>query len=99
MDHRDILHEALLTPSLDVMGFERRGAGFCSLRCLPPCRSRCRTRRRWRADQSSETHHASDAVKWSGWINGFAAQRRDGDALRQPGQAGPYLVLMKWYPP
>jgi hypothetical protein len=40
-----------------------------------------------------------DAIKWSGWINGFPPHSGEmaplyGD-LNQP---GPYLVLMKWYP-
>jgi hypothetical protein len=40
-----------------------------------------------------------NAIKWSGWINGFPPHSGEmaplyGD-LNQP---GPYLVLMKWYP-
>jgi len=41
----------------------------------------------------------SDAIKWSGWINGFPPH--SGEIATLYGgldKAGPYLVLMKWYP-
>ena len=40
-----------------------------------------------------------DAIKWSGWINGFPP--RSGEMATLYGgldRPGPYLVLMKWYP-
>ena len=40
-----------------------------------------------------------DAIKWSGWINGFPPH--SGEMATLYGgldRSGPYLVLMKWYP-
>jgi hypothetical protein len=40
-----------------------------------------------------------DAIKWSGWINGFPPH--SGEMATLYGgldRPGPYLVLMKWYP-
>jgi hypothetical protein len=40
-----------------------------------------------------------DAIRWSGWINGFPPQ--SGEMATLYGgldKPGPYLVLMKWYP-
>jgi hypothetical protein len=40
-----------------------------------------------------------DAIKWSGWINGFPPH--SGEMATLYGgldKPGPYLVLMKWYP-
>jgi hypothetical protein len=40
-----------------------------------------------------------DAIRWSGWINGFPPH--SGDMATLYGgldKPGPYLVLMKWYP-
>ena len=40
-----------------------------------------------------------DAIKWSGWINGFPPH--SGEMATLYGgldKSGPYLVLMKWYP-
>jgi hypothetical protein len=49
---------------------------------------------------SSETHITlPDAIKWSGWINGFPPH--SGEMATLYGgldKPGPYLVLMKWYP-
>jgi hypothetical protein len=40
-----------------------------------------------------------DAIKWSGWINGFPPHSGQMAALYGGlDKAGPYLVLMKWYP-
>jgi hypothetical protein len=49
---------------------------------------------------SSETQVTRpDAIKWSGWINGFPPH--SGEMATLYGgldKPGPYLVLMKWYP-
>ena len=49
---------------------------------------------------SSETQVTlPDAIKWSGWINGFPPH--SGEMATLYGgldKPGPYLVLMKWYP-
>jgi hypothetical protein len=40
-----------------------------------------------------------DAIRWSGWINGFPPH--SGEMATLYGgldKSGPYLVLMKWYP-
>jgi hypothetical protein len=49
---------------------------------------------------SSETQVLlPDAIKWSGWINGFPPQSGEMAALYGGlDKPGPYLVLMKWYP-
>jgi hypothetical protein len=40
-----------------------------------------------------------DAIKWSGWINGFPPRSAEMATLYGGlDQPGPYLVLMKWYP-
>ena len=40
-----------------------------------------------------------DAIKWSGWINGFPPHSGEMATLHGGlDKAGPYLVLMKWYP-
>jgi hypothetical protein len=49
------------------------------------------------ASETQVTTH--DAIKWSGWINGFPP--RSGEMATLYGgldRPGPYLVLMKWYP-
>ena len=49
---------------------------------------------------SSETQvMLPDAIKWSGWINGFPPHSGEIAALYSGlDKPGPYLVLMKWYP-
>jgi len=49
---------------------------------------------------SSETQvMLPDAIKWSGWINGFPPHSGEIAALYGGlDKPGPYLVLMKWYP-
>jgi hypothetical protein len=102
MDHRDILHEAL---SLDAFG---RHDGICATRrellfapllaALPLALSG--TAALAGQINSSETQVTlPDAVKWSGWINGFPPH--SGEMATLYGgldKPGPYLVLMKWYP-
>ena len=40
-----------------------------------------------------------DAIKWSGWINGFPPRSAEMATLYGGlDRPGPYLVLMKWYP-
>jgi len=40
-----------------------------------------------------------DAIKWSGWINGFPPHSGEMASLYGSlDKPGPYLVLMKWYP-
>jgi hypothetical protein len=40
-----------------------------------------------------------DAIKWSGWINGFPPHSGEmGTLYGGLDKPGPYLVLMKWYP-
>jgi hypothetical protein len=49
---------------------------------------------------SSETQVTlPDAIKWGGWISGFPPHSGEMATLHGGlDQAGPYLVLMKWYP-
>jgi hypothetical protein len=48
----------------------------------------------------SQTHVTlPDAIRWSGWINGFPPHSGEMATLHGGlDQPGPYLVLMKWYP-
>src|ERR1700722_1730660 len=52
-----------------------------------------------RIDPSQTQVTLPDAIKWSGWINGFPPHSGEMatlyGGLEKP---GPYLVLMKWYP-
>jgi hypothetical protein len=51
-----------------------------------------------RIDPSETQVTLPDAIKWSGWINGFPPHSGEMATLYGGLEPGPYLMLMKWYP-
>ena len=80
--------------------FARRVERSCSLRSSPHCRALSDTAALAGRLNPSETQVTlSDAIKWSGWINGFPPHSGEMAALYGGlDKPGPYVVLMKWYP-
>jgi len=77
----------------------RRGLLLAPLLATLPLALSATTASASRIDPSQTQVTLPDAIKWSGWINGFPPLSGEmaplyGD-LNTP---GPYLVLMKWYP-
>jgi hypothetical protein len=75
--------ELLLAPLLAALPFALSGTAALADRINP----------------SETTVTLFDAIKWSGWINGFPPHSGEMATLHGGlDQPGPYLVLMKWYP-
>jgi hypothetical protein len=102
MDHRDVLHE---TGSLDALVRHdevcttRRGLLLAPLLAALPFALADTAALAGQINASETQVTLPDAVKWSGWINGFPPH--SGEMATLYGgldKSGPYLVLMKWYP-
>ena len=88
MGHREIL-EGTFSSDIFLADHEicptRRGLLLASLLAALPLALSDTAALAGRINPSETQVTLPDAIKWSGWINGFPPHR-------------PYLVLMKWYP-
>ena len=77
----------------------RRGLLLAPLLAALPLALSAPAARAGRINSSETQVTRADAIRWSGWINGFPPHSGEMatlyGGLHQP---GPYLVLMKWYP-
>ena len=102
MDHRDFRNSASSWQTF-LAGHEicstRRGLLLGSLLAALPLALSDTAALAGKIDPSQTHVTLPDAIRWSGWINGFPP--RSGEMATLHGgldQPGPYLVLMKWYP-
>ena len=102
MDHRDFLNGVF---SSDVFLAEheicstRRGLLLAPLLAALPLALSDTAALAGRINPSETQVTLPNAIKWSGWINGFPPH--SGEMATLYGgldKPGPYLVLMKWYP-
>ena len=102
MDHREVLHE---TGSLDAfvrhdgICATRRGLFLAPLLAALPLALPDTAALAGQINSSETQVTLADAIKWSGWINGFPPH--SGEMATLYGgldKPGPYLVLMKWHP-
>jgi len=102
MDHRVILDEILSSNAFiaEHKSFPtRRGLLLAPLLAALPLALSQTEVLAGKIDSSETQVTPPDAIKWSGWINGFPSH--SGEMATLYGgldQPGPYLVLMKWYP-
>jgi hypothetical protein len=102
MDHRDVVDGISSLNALaahDRICSTRRGLLFAPLLAALPL-ALSDTAALAGPINSDETQVTlPDAVKWSGWINGFPPHSGEMATLHGGlDKPGPYLVLMKWYP-
>ena len=102
MDHRDILNGIF---SSDVFLSEcgvcstRRGLLLAPLLAALPLALSDTAALAGRINPSETQVTLPNAIKWSGWINGFPPHSGEmGTLYGGLDKPGPYLVLMKWYP-
>jgi hypothetical protein len=102
MDHHDFLNGIFSSDKLLAereIGSTRRGILLAPLlAALPLALSESAALAR-KINRSETEITLPDAIKWSGWINGFPPH--SGEMATLYGgldKPGPYLVLMKWYP-
>jgi hypothetical protein len=100
MDYRDVTDEILCS---DVFlahdGRRSTRRELLPLLCALPLALSGTAALAGRTNQSETQITLPDAIKWSGWINGFPPH--SGEMATLYGgldKPGPYLVLMKWYP-
>ena len=102
MDHRETW-EGLFSSDVFLAGHEscstRRGLLLAPLLAALPLALSDTAALAGRINPSETQVTLPDAIKWSGWINGFPPH--SGEMATLYGgldKPGPYLVLMKWYP-
>ena len=102
MDHREIL-EGLFSSDAFLADHKisptRRGLLLASFLAALPLALSDTAALAGRINPSETEVTLPDAIKWSGWINGFPPH--SGEMATLYGgldKPGPYLVLMKWYP-
>jgi hypothetical protein len=102
MDHRDFLNGKF---SSDMFLAEheicstRRALLLAPLLAALPLALSDTVARAGRLNPSETQVTLPDAIKWSGWINGFPPHSGEMAALHGGlDKPGPYVVLMKWYP-
>jgi hypothetical protein len=99
MDHRHILHSILSSELSTGLCSTRRGLMLAPLLAALPLALSDTAASAGRIDLSQTQVTLSDAIKWSGWINGFPPHSGEMATLHGGlDKPGPYLVLMKWYP-
>src|SRR5258708_6098721 len=102
MDHRDVLHETGSGDTFvrdDEICATRRGLLLAPLLAALPLALLDSAALAGQINSSETQVTLADAIKWSGWINGFPPH--SGEMATLYGgldKPGPYLVLMKWYP-
>jgi hypothetical protein len=102
MDHRDFRNSASSRQTF-FAGQEicstRRGLLLGSLLAALPLALSDTAALAGKIDPSQTHVTLPDAIRWSGWINGFPPHSGEMATLHGGlDQPGPYLVLMKWYP-
>jgi hypothetical protein len=102
MDHRDIL-DRIFPPNAFTADQEicstRRALLLAPLLATLPLALAQTEALAGRINPSETQVTLPDAIKWSGWINGFPPHSGEMATLYGGlNQPGPYLVLMKWYP-
>jgi hypothetical protein len=102
MDHRDFRNSASSWQTF-LAGHEicstRRGLLLGSLLAALPLALSDTAALAGKIDPSQTHVTLPDAIRWSGWINGFPPHSGEMATLHGGlDQPGPYLVLMKWYP-
>jgi hypothetical protein len=102
MDHRDIVNGIISSDMLPVereICSTRRGLLLAPLLAALPF-ALCGTAALAGSINPSETQVTlPDAIKWSGWIDGFPPHSGEMATLYGGlNSSGPYIVLMKWYP-
>jgi len=102
MDCRDILSEINSSDAFvahDEICATRRGFLFAPLLAALPLALSDTAALAGQINASETQVTLPDAIKWSGWINGFPPHSGEMAALHGDlNKPGPYLVLMKWYP-
>jgi hypothetical protein len=102
MDHRDILDRIFSSDAFfadNEICSTRRGLLLAPLLAALPVALSQTEALAGKINPSETQVTTSDAIKWSGWINGFPPRSAEMATLYGAlDRTGPYLVLMKWYP-